>query len=83
MIWGGWFTLSLILYFEEFINTRMPLEETIATFTHFITEADKLGIVYVDLMRYSEMLDPVIDGTYHDTDKYQYLPLPFTDSPLR
>ncbi|GAW02943.1 FMN-linked oxidoreductase [Lentinula edodes] len=40
----------------------MPLEETIATFTHFITEADKLGIAYIDLMRYVEMLDPVIDG---------------------
>ncbi|KAJ3980732.1 hypothetical protein F5890DRAFT_1419027 [Lentinula detonsa] len=48
----------------------MPLEETIETFTHFITEADKLGIAYIDLVRYVDQLDPVFDGkkrgTKHD-----------------
>ncbi|KAJ3756820.1 hypothetical protein EV360DRAFT_71668 [Lentinula raphanica] len=48
----------------------MPLEETLETFSYFISEADKLGIAYIDLMRYAEVLDPVFDGkkraTKHD-----------------
>lgn len=41
----------------------MSLEETIETYSYFIREADKLGIVYVDLVRYVDMFDPVFDGT--------------------
>ncbi|KAF5368684.1 hypothetical protein D9757_010221 [Collybiopsis confluens] len=48
----------------------MPLEETIETFGHFISEAEKLGIAYFTLVRYVDALDPVIDGerrgTFHD-----------------
>ncbi len=43
--------------------SSMPLEETVETFTHFITEIDKLGIAYIDIMRYVEIMDPIIDGT--------------------
>jgi len=56
----------------------MPLEETIETYSYFLTEADKLGIVYVDLVRYGDGFDPVIDGkkraTKHDiVDTYASL----------
>ncbi|KAK1219809.1 hypothetical protein PQX77_017473 [Marasmius sp. AFHP31] len=48
----------------------MPLEETLETFRHFISEADELGIAYITLLRYVEASDPVIDGvkraTQHD-----------------
>ena len=48
----------------------MPLEETIATFSYFITEADKLGLAYFQLMRYVPLLDVEFDGvpraTQHD-----------------
>jgi len=40
----------------------MPLEETIETFSYFITEADKLKLAYITLLRYQPHLDPVIDG---------------------
>jgi len=40
----------------------MPLQETIDTFSHFISEADKLGLSYFCLMRYSPMLDVEFDG---------------------
>ncbi|KIK54934.1 hypothetical protein GYMLUDRAFT_48316 [Collybiopsis luxurians FD-317 M1] len=40
----------------------MPLEETIETFSYFISEADKLGIAYFDLVRYVEAMDAVIEG---------------------
>ncbi|KIK52848.1 hypothetical protein GYMLUDRAFT_49694 [Collybiopsis luxurians FD-317 M1] len=48
----------------------MPLDETIETYSYFISEAEKLGIVYIDLVRYLDSLDPVIEGkkraTQHD-----------------
>jgi len=40
----------------------MPLQETLDTFTYFISEADKLGLSYIVLLRYVESLDPVFDG---------------------
>ncbi|KAE9390771.1 flavo protein NADH-dependent oxidoreductase [Gymnopus androsaceus JB14] len=40
----------------------MPLDETLETYSYFISEADKLGIVYIDLVRYSDALDPILDG---------------------
>jgi len=43
-------------------NSRMPLEETIETYSYFISEADKLGIAFIELVRYVDMLDPVFDG---------------------
>ncbi|KAE9400767.1 FMN-linked oxidoreductase [Gymnopus androsaceus JB14] len=45
----------------------MPLEETIETYSYFISEADKLEIAYIDLVRYADMLDPVIDGAKRGT----------------
>ncbi|KDR80287.1 hypothetical protein GALMADRAFT_265447 [Galerina marginata CBS 339.88] len=51
-------------------DVGMPLEETLETFEYFITEADKLGLAYITLVRYSELLDVVYDGvsraTKHD-----------------
>ncbi|KAJ6547016.1 hypothetical protein B0H19DRAFT_1304703 [Mycena capillaripes] len=48
----------------------MPLQETIDTFGYFLREADKLGLSYVTLVRYSAALDPEFDGkkrsTQHD-----------------
>ncbi|KIK65905.1 hypothetical protein GYMLUDRAFT_193181 [Collybiopsis luxurians FD-317 M1] len=48
----------------------MPLEETIETFSYFISEADKLGIAYISLVCYLDMFDLVINGhkrgTPHD-----------------
>ena len=41
---------------------RMPLKETIEMYSYFIFEADKLEIAYIDLVRYADMLDPVIDS---------------------
>ncbi|KJA24132.1 hypothetical protein HYPSUDRAFT_136934 [Hypholoma sublateritium FD-334 SS-4] len=51
-------------------DVGMPLAETIATFSYFITEADKLGLAFFELMRYSPLLDVELDGalraTQHD-----------------
>ncbi|KAF9053222.1 hypothetical protein BJ165DRAFT_1383633 [Panaeolus papilionaceus] len=51
-------------------DVGMPLEETIATYSYFITEADKLGLAYIVLVRYSPKFDVEIDGkpraTKHD-----------------
>ncbi|KAJ6626993.1 FMN-linked oxidoreductase [Mycena sp. CBHHK59/15] len=48
----------------------MPLEETIEVFNHYISEADKLGLSYIALMRYVPHLDLIINGksrsTQHD-----------------
>lgn len=41
----------------------MPLQETLDTFSYFISEADKLGLAYITLIRYFESFDPIIDGT--------------------
>ena len=42
----------------------MPLQETLDTFSHFISEADKLGLAYITLIRYVEAFDPVFDGVF-------------------
>ncbi|KAF8892864.1 hypothetical protein CPB85DRAFT_229893 [Mucidula mucida] len=51
-------------------DVGMPLEETVKTYSHFITEADKMKLAYICLVRYSKTFDPVIDGqqraTKHD-----------------
>ncbi len=38
------------------------MQETLDTFSYFINEADKLGLAYITLVRYSEAFDPVFDG---------------------
>ncbi|PPQ82635.1 hypothetical protein CVT24_005556 [Panaeolus cyanescens] len=51
-------------------DVGMPLEDTIETYSHFITKADKLGIAYVILVRHSPNSDFEVDGksraTHHD-----------------
>jgi hypothetical protein len=42
----------------------MTLEDTLETFRYFVTEADKLKLAYIKLVRYIEMLDPVFDGRF-------------------
>ncbi|KAJ6569637.1 flavoprotein NADH-dependent oxidoreductase [Mycena capillaripes] len=40
----------------------MPLQETLDTFSHLFREVDRLGLAYVNLMRYSELYNPEYDG---------------------
>ena len=44
----------------------MPLKETTDTFTYFITEALKLKIGYIDVVRHVPAMDPKKRGTPHD-----------------
>ena len=48
----------------------MPLDDTLATYTYFISQADALPLAYFSLVRYVPKLDAVIDGkpraTQHD-----------------
>src|SRR6266567_4451631 len=46
----------------------MPLQDTLETYTHFIREADELGLAYITLLRYSEKYDFPIDGKRRGTD---------------
>ena len=41
---------------------RMSLEDTIETYSHFIKEADTLGLAYICLVRYAAKLDVEFDG---------------------
>ncbi|KAF8637926.1 hypothetical protein AX17_002547 [Amanita inopinata Kibby_2008] len=51
-------------------DVGMPLQDTLDTFSYFISEADKLGLSYIVLLRYTEALDATYDGekraTPHD-----------------
>lgn len=40
----------------------MSLEDTLETFGYLITEANKLGLAYITLARYSPALAPSFDG---------------------
>lgn len=40
----------------------MPLEEQIATFKYYIKELDKMGLAYIQLVRYVAVMDPEFDG---------------------
>ncbi|PPQ99234.1 hypothetical protein CVT24_009253 [Panaeolus cyanescens] len=54
------------------VTTTMPLDETIATYSYFITEADKLGLSYFALYRYVPTdqfhvsFEGVLRATAHD-----------------
>ena len=48
----------------------MPLPETVETYKYFITEAEKLDLAYIVLVRYSPSADVEIDGQSHS-------PIPF------
>ncbi|EGO00661.1 hypothetical protein SERLA73DRAFT_159398 [Serpula lacrymans var. lacrymans S7.3] len=49
----------------------MPIEETLNTYNYFISEADKLDLAYICMMRYLPFLDVIYDGVpraiQHDT----------------
>ncbi|KAF8966607.1 hypothetical protein BDZ97DRAFT_1657479 [Flammula alnicola] len=51
-------------------DVGMPLQETLDTYSYFITEADKLNLAYIALVRYHPYFDIEIDGvpraTKHD-----------------
>jgi len=47
----------------SFFVYRMPLQEAIDTYSYFITEADKLNLAYITLLRYHPFLDFEYDGT--------------------
>ena len=40
----------------------MPLPETVETYKYFITEAEKLDLAYITLVRYARQADVEIDG---------------------
>ena len=40
----------------------MPLDDAHATFSYLISEADKLGVAFIELMRYVEKYDVAYDG---------------------
>jgi 2,4-dienoyl-CoA reductase-like NADH-dependent reductase (Old Yellow Enzyme family) len=61
----------------------MPLQETLDTFSYFISEADKLGLAYITLARYSEALDPVIDGTFLNLKIFFFLDTNFCSGKRR
>ena len=44
----------------------MPLQETLDTFSYFLSEVDKLKPSFVTLARYSAVYDPTNRGTPHD-----------------
>ena len=43
---------------------RMTLEDTLETYSHFIKEADAMGLAYICLLRYAAKLDASFDGKY-------------------
>jgi hypothetical protein len=45
-------------------NIGMPLQDTIETFSYFVSEADKLNLSYITLARYATHFGPKIDGTF-------------------
>ncbi|PPQ90289.1 hypothetical protein CVT25_013113 [Psilocybe cyanescens] len=45
----------------------MPLQETLDTFSYFVTEADKLTLSYIVFLRYALTFDIVIDGAHRAT----------------
>jgi hypothetical protein len=47
---------------------RMSLQETLDTYSYFITEADKLNLAYITLVRYHPSSDVEFDGTYFCTN---------------
>nr|GAT52023.1 predicted protein [Mycena chlorophos] len=50
-----------------FNDTGMPLPETLATYRHFIAEADKLGLAYICVHRHNPHKDPSINGKRRGT----------------
>ncbi|KAJ7636740.1 hypothetical protein FB45DRAFT_1056036 [Roridomyces roridus] len=45
----------------------MPLDETVETFSYFVSEADKLQLSYITLSRYVANMAPVVEGKKRGT----------------
>ncbi len=45
----------------------MPLQETLDTFTYFISEAGKMKLAYITLIRHNPVFDPLVDGKHRGT----------------
>jgi len=60
----GIFPYTPLVCMLSFPYYRMPLQETLDTYSYFITEADKLNLAYFTLVRYQPSLDAEYDGTY-------------------
>jgi len=45
-------------------DVGMPLQESLATYSYFITEADKLNLAYFTLVRYHPSFDVEFDGVH-------------------
>jgi 2,4-dienoyl-CoA reductase-like NADH-dependent reductase (Old Yellow Enzyme family) len=45
----------------------MPLQDTLDTYSYFITEADKLNLAYFTLVRYHPSFDVEFDGVHRAT----------------
>ncbi|CAA7264371.1 unnamed protein product [Cyclocybe aegerita] len=54
-------------------DVGMPLQETLETFTYFISEADKLCLSYIVLLRHSPRYDPVYEDGVHRATKHDVL----------
>ncbi|KAF5311039.1 hypothetical protein D9619_008121 [Psilocybe cf. subviscida] len=48
-------------------DVGMPLQDTLDTYSYFITEADNLNLSYFTLLRYNESFDVVYDGEHRAT----------------
>lgn len=50
---------------DHYLLLRMPLQETLDTFSYFISKADQLNLAYITLVRYSLKLEAEYDGPSH------------------
>jgi len=69
-IWGSKQVAVRLSPAGGYNDMGMPLEETLATYKHFISAADDMDLAYISLLRYNSAFDVVIDGeqraTQHD-----------------
>jgi len=49
-------------------DVGMPLQDALDTYRYFLVEADKLGVAYITLVRYSARSDVEIDGKLRGTE---------------
>ncbi|KAK7447375.1 hypothetical protein VKT23_014085 [Stygiomarasmius scandens] len=66
-VWGADRVGMRVTPAQGFNDMGMPLSETIETYSYFISEADKLGIVYINLVRYIPHTDWEFDGKKRGT----------------
>ncbi|KAF9224369.1 FMN-linked oxidoreductase [Gyrodon lividus] len=66
-IWGSKRVAVRLSPAGGYNDVGMPLEETIATYKHFISCADDMDLAYIALVRYHILFNPVIDGKHRAT----------------